>query len=948
MIKRTIPIVLLTWLSSWCYAGQVDKLADGLIIRPMHPAANGARQIRLQVVNDKIIHVTATPGETFSTTPSIMAVTPATSNAKWDYTEEGDDFVIRTTALQVHINKNTGRISYKYPSGKIILTENQDGGRQFEDITIDGKKLYKIQQIFGNESQSGIYGLGQHQTGLMNYNGEDVDLTQYNSIAVVPFLVSTDRYGILWDNYSITKFGDPRSRQQLSALHLTGADGKAGGLTATYADKATGQIYLKRSDDHIDYEFLEDLPRLPEQFPMAKGKVTWEGKMSGDESGDYKFFVQASGYLTITVNGKTLLNKWRESWNPGPSQFKINLKKGVAVPIKIEWTPETVQSFLSMKLLTPTPAAYAQKTVLSSEAAEKLDYYFVSGNNMDEVISGYRQITGKATMLPQWAMGFWQSRERYKTQDEIEQTVATFREKKIPLDNIVLDWSYWKQDEWGSQEFDPARFSDPKGMISRLHDKYHTHFMISVWPKFYEGIDNYKRLDEKGWLYKQNVINKQRDWIGQGYVSTFYDAFNPDARKMFWGFMNEHLFSKGVDAWWLDATEPDILSNTTIENRKALMNPTAIGPSTQYFNTYSVENARGVYEGQRATNPDQRVFILTRSMYAGSQRYAAASWSGDIAATFEELSRQIPAGLNSSMSGLPWWTTDIGGFFVEDKYDHPNPVGPALDEWRELNTRWYQYGAFCPLFRAHGQYPYREMFNIAPEGSEAFKSMLYYDELRYRLLPYIYTLAGDTYHNDYTVMRGLPMDFGADTTVRKIKDQYMFGPALLVNPVTKYKARSRELYLPKGTGWYDFYTGKYEAGGRMITAAAPLSKMPLYVKEGSILPMGPVLQYTSERKPDTLNIYVYTGKDASFNLYEDENTNYQYEKGAFSRIDFKWNDTRKEFTISAREGRFPGMLETRYFRIFYVGKDKPVSPDQYNTGGELITYNGIAKTIRAF
>src|SRR5690606_38153898 len=302
---------------------------------------------------------------------------------------------------------------------------------------------------------------------------------------------------------------------------------------------------------------------------------------------------------------------------------------------------------------------------------------------------------------------------------------------------------------------------------------------------------------------------------------TFYDAFNPDARELFWEQMNEHLYSKGIDAWWLDATEPDILSNSSIEHRKSLMTPTALGPGAKYFNAYSLLNAKGIYEGQRSVNPNERVFILTRSAFAGLQHFGAATWSGDISSRFDELKRQIPAGLNFSLSGLPYWTTDIGGFFVEDKYDRPDPKGEALEEWRELNTRWYQFGTFTPLFRSHGQYPYREVFNIAPETHKAYKSIGWYNKLRYRLMPYIYTLAGKVYHEDYTIMRALIMDFPSDQKVRQIGDQYMFGPSFLINPITEYKADQRAVYLPASTNWYNLYSGSFVKGGQNITAEAP-------------------------------------------------------------------------------------------------------------------------------
>lgn len=926
-----MKLVLLFFFTLPCFAGQIERLDDGLLVRLKQPAPGGARQVKLQVVTDRIIHVSASAEDTFSSTPSLMVTATGRDGVKWDASENNDEVVLRTDALSVTVALNSGRVIFRDKTGNIIL---QEQSKAFRPVTIDNKPLYQVRQVFESPAGEAFYGLGQPQTGVMNYKDQDVDLTQYNSIAAVPFLVSNRNYGILWDNYSITRFGDDRPYEQLSSL--TGVNG----LTAIYADrKDPGKVYVQRSESKIDYAFLPSLRDMPAAFPMDKGKVTWEGQITPEQDGAYKFYATASGYIKIWLNGKLVLDRWREGWNPGPSVFSQHLAKGRKVPVKVEWIPESSQAFISLKWLSPTPEALRNKMCFSSEAGEKIDYYFVYGKNMDEVVSGYRQVTGKATMLPKWALGFWQSRERYKTQEEILQTVQEFRKRKIPLDNIVLDWSYWKEDAWGSQEFDPARFPDPKGMLEQLHKKYHTHFMISVWPKFYEGISTYKMFDEKNWLYRQNIENRQRDWIGQGYVSTFYDAFQPDARKLFWNIINRKLFSLGVDAWWLDATEPDILSNASIDERKQLMNPTAIGPATQYFNTYSLVNAKGIYEGQRAAKPDQRVYILTRNANAGIQRYAAAAWSGDISARFDELERQIPAGLNLSLSGIPWWTTDIGGFFVEDKYDQPDPKGADLEEWRELNARWFQYGAFCPIFRSHGQYPYREIFNIAPEKSEVYQSMLYYSRLRYKLMPYIYSLAGKTYHDDYTVMRALPMDFSADTAVLNIKDQYMFGPSLLVNPVYHYKARKRRLYLPAGSGWYDFYTHRYYTGGQYIEADAPLQRMPLYVKEGAILPLGPDIQYTDERPADTISLQVYTGKDASFVLYEDENINYAYEKGRFINIPVRWDESARTLTIGAQEGSFPGMLKKRYFRIEYI---HPGKTKKENRG--LVVYNGKAQT----
>src|SRR6185312_4611362 len=492
-------------------------------------------------------------------------------------------------------------------------------------------------------------------------------------------------------------------------------------------------------------------------------------------------------------------------------------------------------------------------------------------------------------------------------------------------DNIVQDWSYWRQADWGSQEFDATRFPSPDSMIAVLHKDYHTHFMISVWPKFYEGIETYNDFDKNHWLYKRNVANGQRDWIAQGYVSTFYDAFNPSARKGFWDLLDKKLYRKGIDAWWMDASEPDILSNVSPEKRKEEMTPTALGPAAEFLNAYPLENARGIYEGQRASNPDKRVFILTRSGFAGSQRYAAATWSGDIASRWCDMKTQIAAGINFSLSGNPYWTMDIGGFAVEHKFE--TAKGADLDEWREQMTRWYQFGAFCPLFRVHGQFPFREIYNVAPENHPAYQSMLYYDKLRYRLMPYLYTLNGMTYHNDYTIMRGLVMDFAKDSVAGQISDQYMLGSSLLINPVYTFKARSREVYLPSGQGWYEFYSGAYVNGGQNITADAPYGRMPVYVKEGSIIPFGPELQYTAEKPADPISLFVYGGRDASFSLYEDENGNYNYEKGVFANIPFRYDESAKTLTIGKREGSFPGMLKSRTFRITLITRDKPAGLD---------------------
>jgi len=375
-----------------------------------------------------------------------------------------------------------------------------------------------------------------------------------------------------------------------------------------------------------------------------------------------------------------------------------------------------------------------------------------------------------------------------------------------------------------------------------------------------------------------------------------------------------------------------------VEARKELMTPTYEGSSTTYFNAFPLVNAKGVYEGQRKANAVNRVFILTRSAYAGLQRYAAAAWSGDIASRWDDMKTQISAGLNFSLSGMPYWTMDIGGFSVEKRYE--DAKGADLEEWRELNTRWYQFGAFVPLFRVHGQFPYREIYNIAPADHPAYQSMLYYSKLRYRLMPYIYSLAGQTYQHDYTIMRGLMMDFPQDLKASGLNDAYLFGPALLINPVSTFKDRKRAVYLPSGQGWYDLYTGKYFKGGEDISAAAPYERMPVFVKEGSIIPTGPEIQYTAEKPADPLTVFVYTGKDASFTLYEDEGTNYNYEKGSFSTISMSYDENAKMLTLGDRQGSFTGMLKNRTINVIFITPKSGKAMDFTLKSDRTIKYSG--------
>lgn len=944
-ISFFITLLLLPIFASAMPSGGIFKLADGIIVTVKDIRKNSPRLVKLQFITERIIHVTASPVDSFLTDKSLMIADKERTPVKWDLKESATEAMISTAFINAKILLATGELSFSDKNGKPILKELAGGGKFFNKKNIDGEQSYEITQSFQSDADEAFYGLGQHQNGVLNYKNTQVNLEHYNSVVAVPFLVSSKNYGILWENYSITKAIDSREYDPLSTLKLFSANGEEGWLTAKYIAKdAPQKIVTTRPESEIEYNDIPALKNMPGGVNLKDVTVNWEGFISSDFTGIHHFLLKSAGYTRLWIDGKLVADKWRQSWNSGTTLIPVSFTKGEKKPFKIEWNPDGGESYISCKWLSPLQGESCNEYGFRSEAGNNVDYYFMYGNSADDVIGGYRELTGKATMLPKWAFGFWQSRERYKTQEEIISTVNEFRKRGIPLDNIVEDWSYWEESKWGSQQFDKSRFPDADGMIKSLHEKYHTQFMISVWPKFYEGIDAYNQFNDSGWLYKRNIAEQRRDWINKGYTSTFYDAFNANARKGFWNLINKNLYSKGVDAWWLDATEPDIHSNLPVEMRKQIMGPNAIGSSTKYFNGFPLQNAKGVYEGQRATNPFKRVFILTRSAYGGSQRYAATTWSGDIGARWEDFKNQVPAGLNFSMSGLPYWTTDIGGFSVEKRYE--NATGKVLEEWREQMTRWYQFGAFCPLFRVHGQFPYREIYNVAPDDHPAYKSMLYYNKLRYRLMPYIYSLAGQTYHDNYTIMRALVMDFAGDEKVKNIADQYMFGQAIMVNPVTDFMARSRSVYLPANTGWFDFYTGKYYAGGQQITVEAPMEKIPLFVKAGSIIPFGPAIEYVAQKAADTITLYVYTGKDATFSLYEDENFNYNYEKDKYLNITVTYNETTKSLTIDKVSGSFDGMLKQRVFQIMWIDKGNNVAFDLDKKPDAIINYKGKSVVIK--
>lgn len=956
MKVRIVSLCLMAGLMlTSCGGAQVKKMSDGVVVTIQQNEPNDVHKVRLEVVSPSVIHVTATNEKRFSERESLIAIEQP-QQTPFEVEECENCVAVVTSELKARVLKATGEVIFSDLEGNTILREEEGGGKSFEPINIEGKDGYTIRQVFLSPEDEAFYGLGQHQADEWNYKGRNEELFQYNTKVSVPFIVSNKGYGLLWDSYSLSRWGNPEDYSQLGEVfRLYDKDGVEGALTGTYTP-AEGEKLVRREEklyfEHLVAHTLDRVVNLPEGFPFYGSKVVYEGEIEANQTDDYKFILYYAGYTTVYIDGKEVVpERWRTAWNPNSYKFSFRLEAGERVPLRIEWEPDGGVSYHGLRVMAPVTPEEQAKHSWWSEMNPQIDYYFIAGETMDDVISGYRTVTGKAQVMPLWAMGYWQSRERYKTQDEIVETLREFREREIPIDNIVQDWSYWPEDAWGSHEFDAERFPDPKGMVDDIHDM-NGRVMISVWPKFYASTEHYKELDALDAIYQQAIVDDIHDWIGPGYLGSFYDAYNPEARELFWEQMNEHLFVHGFDAWWMDASEPNIRDCTDMQYRKDLCGPTWLGPSAEYFNAYSIVNADAIYNGQRGVEPNQRVFLLTRSGFAGLQRYSTATWSGDIATRWEDMKAQISAGLNFAISGIPYWTMDIGGFCVENRYVAGQHIFNATGkesadhkEWRELNARWYQFGAFCPLFRAHGQYPFREAWNIAPEGHPAYESILYYTKLRYRMMPYIYSLAGMTHFDDYTIMRPLVMDFMSDEKVLNISDQFMFGPAFMACPVYEYKARSREVYFPEGATWYDFYNGKSYEGGKQCRVAAPYERMPLYVRAGSIIPFGPEIQHTAELPAEQITLYVYAGADGSFTLYEDEGVNYNYEKGAYTMIPFEYDDAARTLTIGERVGSYEGMLAERDVKVVLVGggKSHGFNPD---AKGVEVKYSGEKLVVK--
>ncbi|MCR5696041.1 MAG: DUF5110 domain-containing protein [Marinilabiliaceae bacterium] len=909
----------------------VSKIHNGVVI----PIDNVA--LKVQFYSPQTVRIQKWLQEGSDAKKSLIVVADTSLDIEFDVYESSKVLSLASSHLRIDVDKNTGNVSFmSNDSGDVLLRE---AGCNFSPIVYNTDSAYTVTQSFTLSADESIYGLGQHQNGYVDLRGKSVLLTQANTEASVPVYTSSKGYLITIDNYSKIVFDDDST---------------------------------------------------------------------------------------------------------------------------------SLQSF-------------------TCDVADNIDYYFsYGGGNIDGAIAEYRQLTGVAPMYGRWAYGYWQSKEHYETQAEVLSVARKYRQLHIPIDNIVQDWDYWNgHPNWGSMEFHPALFPSPKAMVDELHNM-NFHIMLSIWPAVGPNTDIYKEMSaHAGYLYPSV------GWAGFKYV----DIYNPEVRQMYWNYLNKGLVSTGIDAWWMDSTEPDVINAVTKESSEYELKKMAdnhLGTFARYLNPFSLVMVGNVYDHWRAEQPERRAYILTRSAFAGQQRYAATTWSGDIGASWEVYRKQIAAGISIGMSGVPYWTFDIGGF-VLSSYDGVFCRSTTDPAYQELYTRMFQFGAMCPIFRAHGSETPREIW----EFGEFTPILIKYDKLRYRLLSYIYTMAWRVTNQGYTMMRNLVMDFPHDAKARNIDDEYMFGESFLVCPVTKYQKYSppikscdipadvfrtndgrqglralyctddnhqklaldtivpgidefwftgrpsyatdsmysiryegvlfppetgeyqfhvlcfdkkrisiddaelkltdggvenytevvnleagraykfvvetenastgaarmivrwrtpamfalerqpvvnnkqlRSVYLPDGANWFDFWSGKYYNGGQTIEAYAPIDIMPIYVRAGSIVPLSPLMEYSTQIPLDTLELRIYAGKDAYFELYEDENDNYNYERGEYSIIPMQWNDAKHTLTIKPRQGSFAGMLSRRVFKIVLVDAGVGVGIEPEENPIQTIEYEG--------
>lgn len=826
------------WAQSVAYSrsatGVTIPVSDGTIeLRPLEDGAIRVlvhKQGQKQAAADEMVLLKGRPIPHFSVRQTAEAV------------------IVDAGSLQARVDRRSGSLTFTDAKGSVLLRE-KDGGRVMPR-PIPGQEVATLQDAFLSTRDEYLFGSGQFQDGFLNVRDLPRRLTQVNTQISIPFLLSSKGYGLLWHNYGRTDLNPADT-----VISLTAAG------TGTYSVNQSISGDSTSPDERQTAYFTGEFD-VPVTGPQAM-------LLDSGQKMDRRYHVE--------IDGKTVVD-FSNYWLPPTTSWFTTLSAG-------RHTIRVAGDINDKPTIFYRPAE--DLTTLRSFSGNTIDYVVFAGPQSDDVIRRYRDVTGAAPLMPQWAYGFIQCRARYYSQKELLDNLQTFRDKQIPLDVIVQDWMYWGKYGWNAMRFDEKDYPDPAGMVKAVHDQ-HAHLMVSVWSRIGADTEIGKEFQS------QQLYVPGTEWV---------DFFNPAARALYWKDFSTRMVPLGIDAWWLDATEPE---NDDLHGRTV-----ATGTGDDVRLLYPIMVNRTVYEGLRKDAPDKRVLLLTRNAFLGQQRYASATWSGDVGNDWESLRRQITGGLDFSASGLPYWTTDTGGFFRPGKIQFTDP------EYHERFLRWFEFSTFTPLMRVHGWLTPTELWLYGPQVESISRKYL---DLRYRMLPYTYSEAAQVTLHGSTLLRPLVMDFPHDETALQQKFEFMFGKSLLIAPIVSPGVKEWDVYLPQANaGWYDFWTEKHLNGGDSTKADASLDHIPLYVPAGSILPMGPREQYTTEKPADPIELRIYPGADATFTLYEDEGTNYNYEKGQYSTITLRWDDRSSELEIGQRTGSFPHMLSQRSFSIHLAG-----------------------------
>ncbi len=840
-IKILIGLLFVfTFLGLSCKEDNIQQSENGITIK------SDSLITQLSVVSNNIIHVTKKRvGEVDRSEKPDFVTVLKPQNVDWKFEKRNEGCALETDSIKVLVY-NDGRIVYTDKNNKLLLREINHN----TFVKTDTTSLHKVSQSFDVKDE-GLYGLGQFQSNRMNWKNVPVRLQQFNQEIAIPFLVSTNQYGLYWHNYGVTDFNFPKNEIEFTDV----VNEKLNICQAKFTPQKTG-----------NYNF----------FVISETPYTGKNKKKNKN--------RRLGPVEVTIDNDAVIH-YNTMWYPDSFSGEKYLEAGKEYDIVFRDTHAETES----RLLFNEPDF--NQTVFSSHHGCAIDYYFIHGKNPSQILSHYNDLTGKAPMFKKSSYGFWQCREAYPTQEALLTSAKEYRKRKIPFDNIVQDWDYWPKGVKGP-EWDKTRYPNPKKMTQEL-DSMHLNLMVSVWPTVtHEALCNRYDLEN----YK----------LGGSDFINFYDE---TTHEKYYRMLSDSMFHVGVQSIWLDGSEPIFHPNPEHQ--------TGIGKFKEVENSYALHVTKAMYEGRRKEFPNERVFNLTRSAFAGQQRYGNTVWSGDVDGNWEQFEEQIAAGINFTMTGFPYWTTDIGGFFRgnmgadkkwKDQYTNPDFI--------ELLTRWFQYGAFSPIFRIHGYRTHTEIWNYNQEFEDIARKFI---DVRYQLMPYIYSQAWEITQNGKQLMTPLVYHYPNDKNVWAVKDQFFFGESMMVCPVLGYQTREREVYLPEGD-WYDYWTGEKLQGAKTIKAPAPLNALPVYVKAGSILPIGPKVQYATEPTDKPLLLKVYPGKDANFKLYYDDNESYAYENGTYSEIKVSYSETTKSLKVETGHNAFLDLKnQPKAFRIELVG-----------------------------